>query len=363
MLVTIKKSIMTAVLMMVLLVLSTLILTAMRIDRKVIIPGAFTYRRISPVVAEESGFVDRIIRHENSFVSQNDTILTLRNADIVRDIENAQSRIMIYRIELEEILQLKELDVSLSSYNTTKLNEELKVKKAEEKYLAGVAEDKRDLYEKKIISKDEYESSNIALRQKQLEIRSAEIQLNELRKRLQKLDASTYLRYQLKEKELAIEEDRLEYLNRRKDLLSLTSRMEGRLVADKLENLLNSYIPAGTHIGDIVSYEKINFSGYASGNDIIRIKEGQKAFFIVDTFRGRDFIRGTVKRIGLKPDNVNGTILFPIELEVDDPKFFDRGKERYLHAGVVGEAVIITEEDIPIFRLLWERVVKYADFN
>ncbi len=361
--VTIKKSIIIAIAMLILLAFAVSVLTLMRIDRKVIVPGAFTYRSISPVVAEESGFVSAVYKNENSMLALNDTILTLRNDDLEMEIVNSENRIMIYKLGLEEILQLKKIDVSLSSYDISKLQEELKVKKDEREYYESVMRDKSDLYQKKIVSKDEFEAANIVLKQKELEVRSIEIQISELNKQLQKLDTSTFLSYKLKQKELEIEQDRLNYLKKRNGLLSITAKMTGKLVTDKMSGLLNSYLAKGTKIGDIVSENETDFIGYASGADIIRVREGQKVFFNVDTFRGKDFIKGVVKKIGLKPENISGSITFPVEIEVLNTEFFDRGRKRFIHAGVVGEAIIITEEDLPIMRILWEQIIKYADIN
>lgn len=361
--VTIAKSIIIAIAMLVLLIISVSILTLMKIDRKVIVPGTFTYRRISPVVIEESGFVSEIHASANSILNENDTILILRNDDLEIELANTGNKVLIYKIELEEILQLKELDVSLSSFDTSKLKEQLRVSKEEALYYSDVVKDKAGLYEKKIISKDEYEEANIIFKQKLLEIKSIEIQLSELSKRLQKLDASTYLSYKLKQKELELEEDKLKYLKKRHDLLTVTAKMNGKLITGKLDNYLNVYMEKGEKIGDIVSYDEIDFIGYATGTDLIRVREGQKSYFNVDTFRGKDFIKGEVKSIGLKPDTYNGITSFPIEIEVTNKDFFDRDRKRFIHAGVTGEAIIITEEDLPILKLLWERVVKYADIN
>ena len=189
--ITIRKSIIIALAMLVLLIAAATILALMKIDRKVIIPGSFIYRNISPVIIEESGFVSVIHKKENSEFNEGDKIITLTNTDLEMEIADSENRITLIRLELEEILQLKELDVSLSSYDLTKLKEELKVKKDEEVYYREVQTDKAGLYEKKIISKDEYEGANIALKQKELEVKSIQIQLNELNKQLQKTDASS----------------------------------------------------------------------------------------------------------------------------------------------------------------------------
>lgn len=361
--VTIRKSIIMSLAMMVLLIIAIVILTFMRIDRKVIVPGSFTYRNISPVVIEESGFAEKILKKENDSVVKGDTILTLRNSDLEISILNSKHKIMINKLNLEEILQLKALDVSLSSFDLSKLKEQLKVKKEEETYYKSLTADKSDLYSKKIISKDEYEEANILLKQTGLEVRSIEIQINELDKQLQKLDASTFLKYKLKQKELEIEEENLKYLLIRDSLLTVRASIDGKLISRKLENELNSYFSKGDRIGEIVSFEMIDFTGYASGTDIIRVKEGQTVYFDVDTFRGKDFIEGKVRKIGLRTENAGGMITFPVEIEVMDPNFFDRSRKRFIHAGVTGQAIIITEEDLPILRILWEQIVKYADFN
>lgn len=361
--ITIKKSIYIAVTMVILLILTVIILTFMRIDRKVIVPGTFTYRNVSPLIIEESGFLEKIYKTENSEVLIGDTLLVLRNEDIDIEILNSENRIMIYKLELQEILQLKELDVNLSSFDTSKLKEQLKVKVAEAEYFKSILKDKTDLYANKIISKDEFEEANLNVKQNEMEIKSIEIQLNGLNKQLQKLDASAFLNYKLKQKELDVEQDRLEYLTKRRNMLTIVSKTDGKLMSGRLENSLNVFFTKGDKIGDVISFDKIDFTGYASGADIIRIKEGQISYFNVDTFRGKDFVQGKVKRIGLKTETFNGIIAYPIEIEVTSTEFFDRGRKRYIHAGVTGEAVIITEEDLPILYLLWERVVKYTDIN
>ncbi|MBN2790740.1 MAG: HlyD family efflux transporter periplasmic adaptor subunit [Candidatus Delongbacteria bacterium] len=361
--ITVKNSLSIATIMVVFLIFITVLLSLMKIDRKVIVPGTFTYRNISPVIIEENGFVEKICAEENEQIEKNDTILVLRNKDIEMEITNCKSRINIYKIELEEILQLKEYDTSINSFDVTKLKEELELKKVEETYYKNTYLDKKDLYEKKIISKDDYEEAELIYEQTKLESRSIKIQIDELTRILQKLDASSLLNYNLKQKELELEENTLNYLKNRKEMLVVKAKMSGKLLADKLENHLNVFLSQGDQIADVVSYDKIDFIGYAVGADIIRVKKDQEVVFNVDTFRGKDFIHGKVKRIGLKTAEKNGVISYPVEIEVLSKEFFDRGRKRFIHAGVAGEAIIMTERDIPIVELLWERIIKYADFN
>lgn len=266
-------------------------------------------------------------------------------------------------MELEEILQLKEYDTSINSFDITKLKEQLSLKNTEKKYYKSIYDDKNDLYDKKIISKDDFEEAELIYEQTKLESRSIKLQIDELARKLQNLDASSLLNYKLKQKELELEQNTLDHLKSRKEMLIVKAKMSGKLLADKLENHLNVYLSTGDKVADVVSFDKIDFIGYAKGADIIRVKEGQEVVFNVDTFRGKNFIHGKVKRIGLKTAKKNGVISYPVEIEVLSNEFFDRGRKRFIHAGIFGEAIIMTERDIPIVELLWERIIKYADIN
>ena len=55
--ITVKNSLSIATIMVIFLVFIVILLSLMKIDRKVIVPGTFTYRNISPVIIEEDGFV------------------------------------------------------------------------------------------------------------------------------------------------------------------------------------------------------------------------------------------------------------------------------------------------------------------
>jgi multidrug efflux pump subunit AcrA (membrane-fusion protein) len=281
--ITVKNSLSIATIMVIFLIIVTILLSLMKIDRKVIVPGSFTYRNISPVIIEEEGFVENICAVENENIEKNDTILVLRNKDIEMEIISSENRINIYTMELEEILQLKEFDTSLNSYDVTKLKEELNLKKVEENYYLNIYNDKKDLYGKKIISKDDYEEAELLYKQTELESKSIKIQINELTRKLEKLDASSLLNYKLKQKELELEQDTLDHLNSRKEMLVVKAKMSGKLLADKLENHLNVYLSIGDRIADVVSYDKIDFIGYAVGADIIRVIEDQEVVFNVSS--------------------------------------------------------------------------------
>jgi hypothetical protein len=74
--------------------------------------------------------------------------------------------------------------------------------------------------------------------------------------------------------------------------------------------------------------------------------------------------RGTVRGVGYAPAAGEGGVSrFPVLIEVDDKRFFDRGHELYIQAGVRGQAVIIVEENLSLASLVWEKVVDFVDYD
>ena len=52
--------------------------------------------------------------------------------------------------------------------------------------------------------------------------------------------------------------------------IKLVAKMDGKIIADRMDNLNNTYRSKGERIADIVSFNKIDFVGYAVGVDIIK---------------------------------------------------------------------------------------------
>ena len=136
------------------------------------------------------------------------------------------------------------------------------------------------------------------------------------------------------------------------------------LVSEVWEDLQGTYLASGTQVGSIVSLDEIDFNGFATDSDVIRIRDGQEAYFDVAMFRRKAFVKGTVTRIGhIATTGTDGRSRFPIRIEVQNTTFFDRNQQLYIQAGIGAEAVIVTERGLSLIELVWEKIRKLTDFG
>lgn len=222
-------------------------------------------------------------------------------------------------------------------------------------------DDKKSLFDRNISSRDQYDEARLNYKTILSDIKSLEISTDEIDRNLKKLDTSSLLRYKLKQKDYENYEEKLKYLEKKYTKLSIVARDKGKMLADRMDNIRNTFIGKGQHLADVVSFEAIDFVGYASDADILRISEDLEVYFNVELFRGKDFITGRVKNIGYKPVFRDGVPYFPIEIEVDKKEFFNRERKYYLQAGITGEAIVITEKNLPLAELIWEQFINYVD--
>ncbi len=360
---TVKRSLSIAFLLFAFLLAATAALALIEIDRRVAIRGAFTYRHSTPVICEESGFVAQILKHEDEDVSAGEAVLVLENRNLEMEIVATENRLVMYEIELEEILSGKEFDSTMNRLDINRIDEELAYKREKLTYYEETLAEKKELYDTNIGSKDEYEAALLDVKTARTDIRNLQIALAKTDKGLEELDTSVLLRYRLKDQEFQNETQKLDHLMSRKQKLTVIAKSGGRLIADKLESLKNTYLGVGTHLADVVSFDDINFVGLAEGTDVVRISPGQEVFFNVELFRRKEFVKGRVARIGNKLIVRNPARGFPVEIEVDDKEFFNRKRKLYIQAGVPGEAIIITEKNLTLVSLLWDRFINYMDID
>jgi hypothetical protein len=101
----------------------------------------------------------------------------------------------------------------------------------------------------------------------------------------------------------------------------------------------------------------------APGSDVVRLEPDQEVYFNVELFRRKEFVKGRVAGIGNKVVERNPSRGFPVEIEVDDKEFFDRNRKLFIQAGVPGEAIIVTEKNLTLASLLWDRFINYMDID
>ena len=358
---TVGRSIAIAALLFGFLVLATAALALLPVDRRVVVPGRFVYRSALPVVVGEAGFVTRVLAKEDSLVGEGQPILEIENEELVGDLRRSEALLGIHEIEMQQILQGESSGRATGALDVTQIEEELAFRKERLSYLETAVGHTRDLLAKNLGSRRSYEDAVLAHRAAQADVADLEIRIAQAAGRLAELDSTSRLRYDLKRREYAIEQDRLRQLRERVARLTVAAPADGRLLAEDLEGLLNRWVARGAAVGEVVSSDRIGFLGHARGADAVRLSEGQDVYFNVEVFRRRRFVRGTVTRIGFKA--TEGTGGFPVEIDVPDNRFFDRGRELFIQAGVPGEAVIITERGVSLVALVWEKVIDTLDVD
>ena len=361
--ITITRSFYLAGIMIAVLAVGMFIISGFEIDRKIRISGSFVYRNALPLTAGEEGTVEKILCQANDSVKQGDTILVLSNPDLEMEYNNSLSRLHILELELKKILDIKEQDFSLNFYDQNKLKKDYEQKSSELIFYQRELEEKKNLLTRNLVSGKEVDELNLKVHDLTREAENLKLTIEETDSKLKNLNTSSLLLYSLKAKEIEIEKAKFSFLTKRRQELCLTAKISGKILADsRLENLLYRQVKKGEQLADIVSFADINFIGYAKDADIIRIRPGQNAYFNVELFRGKNSITGKVKSIGYKPKIIDNTTYFPIEIEADRKEFFDRDKKLYLEAGVQGEGIVLTEENVPIFRLIMEKFLSKLDF-
>jgi multidrug resistance efflux pump len=361
---TIRKTLLFSLGLFVLLAFAALAVTFFRINRTVIVDGAFRYRESYSVTVEEAGFVDQVLVETDSRVQKGDVLAVLTNRDLAREIAGMERRISMGVLELANMEEQEASLLFATAQDVLSLEESLNTKTFELEYRGDLHEMNEKLYRDGSITKERHDASRLAYRS----IQGAVAELNILRSKklrvLEDLKVSPSPARAIKLKALEIDRDQLEYLKSRQERLTIRASESGVLLAEVWKALEASYLARGTHIADIVSFDDIDFVGYTKDSDIIRIREGQVSYFDVEIFRRKVFVNGRVTNIGYKAVDGPGTSsLFPVTIEIGNKKFFDRDQEFYIQAGVKGQAVIIVEESLSLITLIWEKILNFTDFG
>jgi multidrug resistance efflux pump len=356
---TVRRSLGIAALLFVFLLVASVGLILLPVDRRVTIPGVFAYREVHPVVCEVAGFVAEVLVESDAPVEQGSPILRLSNNELESELRRTRTGVEMIDLELRQILRSGGYDASLGELDVSRMNEDLAFRRDRLAYLAEVMRSAQDLAGRNLASRRSYEEAELAYKEELARVSELEIELAKAQRKLLELDTATRLNYEVKKKEHEIELERLSLLQSQRDKLMVRAPAAGRFVARDIDRLRNTRLAPGTQIGEVVS-DDLLFKALAGAVDVVRIREGQNVYFNVELFRRKQIVQGRVVHVGAQPSNGAATG-FPVEIEVPDRRFFDRGRELFLQAGVTGEAVVVTEEGLPLARVLWERVVDAVD--
>ena len=334
------------------------------VNRTVTVRGAFEYRDTYPVISLESGVVREIVVEVDQTVSKGDVLIVLENKSLKMEIADLESRISLLDLETDSFSAKNVYDISQFVSDLELLRKQQQMKTEELEFREELYDVNLAMYERKSIAKHQYDEVRLAYLAVRLEMDQIESSLIKKNAALREFQDSIVQTLKVYSSERKAAEAKLQYLLERQTDLTVRSPAAGVLHSTDLEYLRGAHLSASTHIADVVSLDDIDFVGFAIDADIIRVKEGQEAYFDVDIFRRKAFVKGTVTRVGhMAKRGPDGRNLFPVRVEVDNPTFFDRGQLLYIQAGVSGDAVIITEKGLSLIELVWEKILKLTDFQ
>lgn len=361
---TIRKTLLFSLALFLVLAIAALAVMFFRVNRTVMVDGIFEYRETLSVTIEEGGLVTDLRVKSDSRVEEGEVLLILSNKDLEKEVADIERKISMGELELESIENQEALDRFAAEQDVLSFESLLYTKKLELEYRFGLHKMNSDLFSAGSISKDRFDASRLAYNSAQGTVTEIEIQLRKVRRQLKELSDGPGAPITLKRRAIEIDRRHWEYLRGRLSNLRVLAPHSGTLLSEAWESFENTFLAKGTHVADVVSFDEINFEGFAGDTDIIRIKEGQKAYFDVEIFRRKIFVNGTVTQIGYKAiPGPGGFRQFPITVEVENKMFFDREQEFYIQAGVKGQAVIIVEEQLSLITLVWEKIVNFVDFG
>ena len=361
---TIRKTLLFSLLLFFVLAVAALAVTFFRVNRTVMVAGEFTYRDMFPITVEEAGFVRELLIETDERVADGDVIAVLSNPELDREISGLEKRLAMSAIELDSLARQANSIRFDTEQDILALESVLETKTLELDFRSDQYALSNQMHQAGSITKEQHDASRLTFMGAEAAVKEIEIQLSKRRRALSELDSDSGSPVVLKQKTMDIDRDTLEYLRERKGNLQIRAPGSGVLLSTMWDSIENTYLAKGARIGDVVSFDDINFVGYARDTDIIRIKEGQKSYFDVDIFRRKVFVQGTVTRIGYQAVSGSGGVSqFPVTIEVDNKLFIDRDQEFYIQAGVKGQAVIIVEEELSLFKLVWEKIVDFVDFG
>jgi multidrug resistance efflux pump len=262
---TIRKTLLFSLGLFVLLAFAALAVTFFRINRTVIVDGAFRYRESYSVTVEEAGFVDQVLVETDSRVQRGDVLAVLTNRDLAREIAGMERRISMGVLELANMEDQEASLLFATAQDVLSLEESLNTKTFELEYRGDLHEMNEKLYRDGSITKERHDASRLAYRSIQGAVAELDILRSKKLRILEDLKVSPSPARAIKQKALEIDRDQLEYLKSRQERLTIRASESGVLLAEVWKALEASYLARGTHIADIVSFDDIDFVGYTKG--------------------------------------------------------------------------------------------------
>lgn len=152
----------------------------------------------------------------------------------------------------------------------------------------------------------------------------------------------------------------LAQLRRLAELHTLRASMDGVVVSQPNNELVGRYVQAGENLLSVIDAQSVLFVTQVPEQAIVRVRPGQAAYVEISGLPKRQFdvFHGQVEKIAQEPDRkTEGSILYPVQIQLRTPWAFWEGKRFYLRSGMRGTAKIAYRQDTPILRAIYEVLV------
>jgi RND family efflux transporter MFP subunit len=280
-------------------------------------------------------------------VKKGDLLLELDPQDEELNVKQKEVSLKAAQTRLEQAklnLQIAEQDLITEK---KKAEANLKSAEAAAKDASAKADRIKQLWEKKLVSQEEYETAATSSVKARTDLENARIRIEEL-KTLEytvalKRQALEQIKAEIETNNIALQEakDRLEdtrVYSPMDGVISERNIQIGQIIASAISN-----VGGGTAVFTLMDLSRMYIYAAVDESDIGKVRLDQRAEITVDAHPGRVFT-GTVVRIGTKGKNVSNVITYEVRIEVK------RGNIRLLKPEMSADVniIIAQKEDVLI---------------
>ncbi len=271
------------------------------------------------IKCKASGEIIRLPYDVSDVVKKGDLLVELDPVDEQRIVKQAETSLSASQARLKQAqldLQIAEENLVLEKRFS---DEALKSALANAQFAAAKLERKKQLLEKKLISQEEFDTSETAAIQAAADLEKARIQVDELKTK------ETALQLKRQDVNLAkaqVESDKISLSiaqQRLKDtkvfapidgVVSASNVQIGQIISSGITN-----VSGGTTVMTLSDLSRVFVLASVDESDIGNVKIQQEASINADAFQGKTF-KGKVLRIATKGVSTSNVVTFEVKLEV-----------------------------------------------
>jgi HlyD family secretion protein len=274
------------------------------------------------IKCKASGEVIRLPFDVSDRVKKGDLLAELDPEDESRSVRQAEAALRMSEAKLAAAREKLALETSLLETDRKRSEAALRSAEAAARDARAKADRLRDLLERKLVSREEWESAETTAARAAADLDTARAGPEELTARKQALEQ---IRQEIASDEAEADRGRISLDQARQRLADtrVRSPMDGIVTSRNVQvgQIISSPISnvgGGTTILVLSDLERIFVLASVDEADIGEVRLGQPAKIIVDAFPGRDF-SGSVVRIAPRGVSVSNVVTFEVKIEVTSP--------------------------------------------